>query len=384
MRIGPPALAWLQLRKEKLRLLVAIAGVAFADVLMLMQLGFRTVVTDAATQFHRRLTADLVVLHTDSLGLQFQRSFPRTLLYQTLANPQVQSVAPMYMALGSWRSSLGKTPNPVYVIGFPPDVHVLNMPEIEASQALLKVPEKILFDTRSRREFGPVEEIVKSGGTVTAEVSGQRVTVAGLYQWGASLLADGNILTSDETFLRIFRRSGDQIELGLVWTAPGANVEAVRDSLAAIMPPPVHVLTRNQFYKGEINFWEERTAIGFIFNFGVIMGFVVGSIIVYQILFADVSDHMSEYATLKAMGYSNTYISFVVGSEALILACLGYIPGLSLSFWLFKVCRDATEVPMQLTPPLAVGVFVLTVAMCALSGAIAVRKVKQADPADVF
>lgn len=382
--IGAPTLAWLQLRKEKLRLLVAIAGVAFAVVLMLMQLGFYDVVIRSATKLHRLVVADLVVIHTNSLALQFMKPFPRSTLYQTLAHPDVQSVVPVYMGVGSWRSALSPKPYAIFVVGFPPEDRVLNLPAVDAGRELLRVPEQVLFDSDGRREYGPVGDIVRSGRTVPAEVSGRRVTVAGIYQFGATFFADGAILASDETFLRIFQLSGEQIQLGLVRVAPGADIETVRDALAAILPPPAIVLTRAQFIEVEMRFWRENTAVGFIFTFGAIMGFVVGAVIVYQILFADVSDHLPEYATLKAMGYSNLYISTVVGSEALILSVLGFLPGVGLSWWLFRLCHQATQLPMELSVRLGLQVFALTVVMCAVSGAIAVRKVQRADPADVF
>ncbi|MFY8099430.1 MAG: FtsX-like permease family protein, partial [Allorhizobium sp.] len=98
----------------------------------------------------------------------------------------------------------------------------------------------------------------------------------------------------------------------------------------------------------------------------------------------DVANHLSEYATLKAMGYSDHYLLAVVFSEALMLAALGFVPGLALSWWLFDVSADATFLPMLLRPDMAAFVFVLIFAMCAASGAVAVRKLRDANPADMF
>jgi putative ABC transport system permease protein len=116
----------------------------------------------------------------------------------------------------------------------------------------------------------------------------------------------------------------------------------------------------------------------------VIIGLTVGGIIVYQILFADVSDHLREYATLKAMGYTNGYLFKVVLQEAVILAVLGFLPGLAASLMLFEMAGEATRLPLQMDASLATLVLGLTVAMCAVSGAIALRKVRSADPAEIF
>ena len=114
------------------------------------------------------------------------------------------------------------------------------------------------------------------------------------------------------------------------------------------------------------------------------MGFVVGAIIVYQILFADVSDHLAEYATLKAMGYPNRYLFGVVFQEAIILSVLGYLPGMLISLGLYRLTADATKLPMQMTLSLGLSVVGLAILMCCVSGAIALRKIRSADPAEIF
>jgi putative ABC transport system permease protein len=134
----------------------------------------------------------------------------------------------------------------------------------------------------------------------------------------------------------------------------------------------------------ERSYWEEGTAIGFIFGLGVAMGFIVGIVIVYQILYTDVSDHLAEYATLKAMGYTDTYLLGVVLQEALLLAVLGYIPAFALAVLLYDLTASATLLPIAMTFNRAMLVLGLTVSMCFISGAIAVRRLRAADPADIF
>jgi putative ABC transport system permease protein len=114
------------------------------------------------------------------------------------------------------------------------------------------------------------------------------------------------------------------------------------------------------------------------------VGFIVGIVIVYQILYADVSDHLPEYATLKAMGYTDTYLLGVLVQEALILAILGYLPAFFLSFGLYKLTFAATLLPIYMKVDRAITVFIMTVIMCSVSGAIALRKLRSADPADIF
>jgi putative ABC transport system permease protein len=143
-------------------------------------------------------------------------------------------------------------------------------------------------------------------------------------------------------------------------------------------------MTRADFVARETAYWHEATPIGFVFAFGSIIGFVVGTVIVYQILFSDVSDHLAEYATLRALGYSSGYVSRVVVQQALILAVLGYALGTLATIRLYAIARAATHLPIELSTERAVGVLATTIVMCAISGILALRKVRKLDPAEVF
>ena len=209
--------------------------------------------------------------------------------------------------------------------------------------------------------------------------------VKGVFSNGASFAADGNVITSDSTFLRLFPdRQPDKIEVGLITIKPGVDPEQVRSQMATGLPKDVTVLTTEGFAQIEQEYWANGTGIGFIFGLGVGVGFIVGIVIVYQILYSDVSEHLPEYATLKAMGYGDTYLLGVLIQESLLLAILGYIPGFILSFGLYQLAFAATMLPIAMTVERATTVLILTFIMCSFSGAIAMKKLRSADPADIF
>ena len=143
-------------------------------------------------------------------------------------------------------------------------------------------------------------------------------------------------------------------------------------------------MTLEQFIDFEKDYWAGSTPIGFIFTLGIVIGFLVGLVIVYQILYADISDHLPEYATLKAMGFTDNYFLGVVLQESLILALLGFIPGVVISLGLYSLAQGATMLPIVMTVQRAITVLILTITMCTLSGAIAIRKLRAADPAEIF
>jgi putative ABC transport system permease protein len=243
----------------------------------------------------------------------------------------------------------------------------------------------VLFDEASRPEFGPISQQFKQGKDITTEVGGRRIRVGGLFTLGASFGADGNLVTSDLNFLRMFNnRTEGLIDIGVIKLEPGVNVDTVIKHLQRELPKDVKIFSKEEFINFEKNYWQTGTAIGFIFALGTGMGFIVGTVIVYQILYTDVSDHLPEYATLKAMGYKNSYLLTLVFQEAIILAILGYFPGLAIAAGLYNLTKSATNLPMVMTLTRAVMVLILTMIMCCISGAIAVRKLQAADPADIF
>ena len=381
-------LAWAQLTREKMRLVIALAGIGFADLLMFMQFGFRDALFESSISFHSKLKGEIFILNSQSTALIAMKTFPQRRLYQALSFNGVTAISPIYLGFGLW-----KNPDPnqrntrqLMVIGFDPSHPILDVPEIQNNLHKIQISDVVLFDQASRPEFGPVVEYFKQGKSVETEVDNRRVRVEGLFTLGASFGADGNLVTSDLNFLRIFgtRRTRGLIDIGVVKLEPGTDVKAVIDKMTATFPKDVIILSKEEFADFEKKYWQESTSIGFIFTLGAAMGFIVGIVIVYQILYTDVTDHLPEYATLKAMGYKDIYFLGVVFQEAMILAILGYLPGFGVSVVLYNLGRSATSLPMYMTLTKVITVFVMTVIMCSVSGAIAVRKLQAADPADIF
>lgn len=378
-------LGWLQLKKEKLRFAVALLGVAFAVILILMQLGFREAMFGSAVRYHEHLRYDIALVSPEMAFIVQPRSFSNRRLYQARGVSGVVSVSPIYFSLGQWKNPVSHEMRSIFVLGIEPADGALALPEVEAQLTRVTVQDAVLFDDASRPEFGPIAERVRSGVPVSVELNNRQVQVAGLFSFGTSFGIDGSVVTSETNFLRIFpSRQRGLIELGLVRIAAGEDPLRVRDAIRAALPRDVLVLTRGEFIAKERAYWDASTPIGYVFAFGVLVGLVVGGIIVYQILFADVNDHLAEYATLKAMGYSNVYLSGVVIQQAVILAVLGYLPGLAICLLLYRVSSRATLLPLEMTWQRGLGVLALTVAMCAISALVALRKVRSADPADVF
>ncbi|NJP11336.1 MAG: FtsX-like permease family protein [Leptolyngbyaceae cyanobacterium RU_5_1] len=379
-------LAWLQVKREKMRLAVALAGIAFADVLMLVQLGFSDALYDSAAGPYTVLQGDLFLVNPVFESLSVFKSFPRERLYQAAGINDVTSITSLYIDRGQWRNPHTRLEKTILVFGVDPVNSAIALSQVTQHQNELKLLNRVLYDRAGREDFfGITADSFQRSSAIPIQVNGSTIQVIGSFTLGASFSADGNMITSDSTFLRLFpKRQPNQIDVGVLKLAPGADVNQTQTALQANLPNDVVVLTHEELVAREKDYWANASPIGFIFGFGTVIGFVVGTVIVYQILYSDVSDHLPEYATLKAMGYNDAYLIGVLIQESLILAVLGFVPGLVLSTGLCYIAASATFLPIKMTLSRAVTVLILTIIMCSASGAIAMRKLQSADPADIF
>jgi putative ABC transport system permease protein len=382
---GKTPLAWLQVTREKTRLAVAVAGIAFADILMFVQIGFQEALFDSAIKPHQSLRTDLVLINPQFETFAAVKSFKRERLYQAQGFPGVKSVSSFYIGTGEWRNPTTRTTRSILVFGIDPGNITFNLPDVNQNLNQLQMFNRVLFDRASRPEYGDIAQIFQQQSTLETELNKRNVQVGGIFTLGTSFTADGNVIASDSTFMQLFpERKPDEIDVGLIQLKPGTDILQVQSMMKSVLPDDVKVLTLAEFAEIEKAYWGNATPIGFIFGFGTIIGFVVGLIIVYQILYSDVSDHLAEYATLKAMGYADRYLVGVLIQEALLLAVLGFIPGFVLANGLYSLAKSATLLPIVMDVNRAVYVLILTIVMCTGSGAIALRKLQAADPADIF
>ncbi|NEP18421.1 MAG: FtsX-like permease family protein [Leptolyngbya sp. SIO4C1] len=388
-------LGWAQLTHRKVRLLVAMTGVAFSNILIFTQLGLRAMLFDGVTLVPDHLEGDLFLVSAYAPNIDLGR-FPKIYLYQADAVPGVQAASPLYIEFSNWvnpqdlarpqAETAGFTlfPNQVKILAFNPARPVLALPEVEQQIPRLSGPGAVLYDRLGQEKLGPIVELFRQQAGVSTLMSNRRVYVVGLFSLGSTLFDNGHVVMSDWNYAQWYgQESLEQVNVGCLTLAPGADLEQVRSQLQATLPTSIRVLTQAELAAAEQAF---RASLpnGKVLNFGAIMGFIVGVVIVYQVLYTDVSDHLPEYATLKAMGYSDWRLLGVILQEALILAVLGFIPGYFASYGVYQLLVQLTRVPLTMKTAVALQVFILTLVMCSISGAIAMNRLRSADPAEVF
>lgn len=380
----PARLAWRQLVFDRTKLVAATCGVLFACVLVFMQLGFKDSLYASAASAPVKLDGDLFLMHKQSEAMWRPVQFKRSELMRVLGNPAVAEAYPLYLGLAPFKNIQTQTKRTLMVYGFDPDSQMFNVDAVRNKHAELRLKDTVLFDEYSRPEFGPMRQLLDAGENVT-EINDYKIIIVGLFQLGVSFAADGNVITSDLNFMRIFpRRNLDDIDMGVIRLNSGALVKSVQTELKSHLNEFVNVFTYEELLHYEKDYWANTAPIGFIFGFGTVMGWVVGLVIVYQILFTDITNHRNEFATLKAMGYKHGYFVRVVFASSFFLAVLGFIPGYLLSLGLYNLAESQMYMPMPMLISKIITVFMFILSMCFMAGLLAIRKLKDANPADMF
>ena len=378
-------LAWRQATHRPMRLAAAIAGVTFANVLVFFQLGLSGGLYDSQKRPMQHIAGELVMVSGRYLYLGEQVNFPRARLSQALGVQGVRAVTPLYLGISEWLNKDTRQQKQALIFGLTPANPALHIPELQADPLVLQRNDSLLFDTRSKRNAGPVPETVRRTGRYETELRGVRAVIKGLFTMGVTFAADINLITSDTNFKNSFPdQSADDIQLGVIQLEPGVDPRQVQATLRTFLDPSVQVLTIPELEAKEVAYWRHNTSFGTIFGLGVLVGLVVGSIIVYQILYSDVSDHLGEYATLKAIGYDDGFVVAIILQEALILAALAFAPSLLLSLGLYAFLERSTSLMVVMTSQRALLVFAFTLAMSAGSGWLATAKLRRLDPAEIF
>ncbi|MGI9429281.1 MAG: FtsX-like permease family protein [Bythopirellula sp.] len=415
-------LAWKNLTHNRVRTAIGVAGVGFAVILIFMQMGFKGAIRKTATQIYDALDFDLMLRSPAYLHLTEPRAFPRSRMYQAASLPEVTRVRPFYLGLSEWQAPVLHGADYVdaseevqqrsgqwrgiITMGTEPADPAFVRQEICSEAQKLTDSRFVIVDDKSKAEYGPTSGDKFSPADIGIETSlgPNRIKIVGLFTLGTGMASNGACLTNPEGYVRACPwQAIDEINFGLLQLADPASAEAVKRQLqqmfgipeslnddrqltpaAALTNTDVEILTRAEVNAVEEHRWVVDTPLGQIFTLGVWVAMFVGVAIVYQVLSTDIANMMGEYATLKAMGYSNRYLTNVVLQQSVLLALVGYVPSIIISRFLYWFVEDQSGMPMFMTTQIAFTVLMLAIGICVISGMAALRKLYQADPADLF
>jgi putative ABC transport system permease protein len=331
------------------RLVISAAGILLAIVLMFSQAGFRNGMFDSQAELIRRLNGELFLVGRLKVLLFVAEPFPSRRLYQARACPGVQAVYALYTEgdRAIWKGPKDGRTRPIRLLAFDPFEPVINIPEVAAHAEALRQPDTVLFDEWSRDYYGRPRE-----GT-RGELSGHRVVVVGTFRLGTDFLTDGTVIMSDRNYWKMFARKTslaphlDEVSIGVIRLEPGADPRSVQRELRQTLPEDVLVLSKKE-------------------------------------LVDNVSNYLPQFATLKAMGFTDRFLVGVVLQQGIFLALIAFLPAVGVVQVLFWIVAHLTGLLLYLTPLRLLFILVVAVVMCTISGMIAVRRVLATDPAEVF
>ena len=382
-----PSVAWLNLTHKPGRLALLLSGVVFAVVLMFMFTGFKFALYDSQLQLIQRLSGDIFIVSQRRPSLGIPQQIPRQVLYQAQSYQGVQSASALYLGEAFWKNPETRGVRMIRILAFNLNEPLFDFPELKQNMSELQLPGTTWVDRMARPELGR-----KEPGTIT-ELANQQVRVVGSFTLGNDFSSqNGNLLMSEANFQRYLtnrdpkegNRTLDQIDMAIVKVEAGFELERVAQNLQKQLSANLHVMTRDRIEQWEKTYWQDSTNIGFVFGILTIMGFAIGIILCYQIIYADIADHLAEYATLKAIGYRNSFLFGVVFQESLLLAVMGFIPGVLLTYALYHLAQAATGLLFQMTLSRSIQLLITTILMCFIAGLISLLKVQQSDPAEIF
>lgn len=381
---GRLPIGWLQLTHSRVRFAAALSGVAFANILVFVQLGIMNSMATATLKSYDFFQADIMISASDADAMTEGSNVARQWMFQAMADPDVVAGTGLFVGNVSWQridNSLSLT-----TFGIDPAQPIFLSPDIATRAATLQLLNSGILDRFSRGLPRDMAAAIRPQSPLSFEADGATLTLYDTFAGGGGFGGDGFMIVSDQTFLNLFpARSSGAPDHVLLKVASGADSDEVATRLRSLLSDKsLRIRSYADAAQEDLRYQQTRRPTGIIFGFGVIIGVLVGVVIVYQVLSTDVADHLSEYATFKAMGYGRGFFLSVVFEEALILGVLGFVPGFALAYLLLTGMARATSLPLEMTAGMAVTVFIGTVLASSLSGAIATRRLAAADPADLF
>jgi len=373
------ALAWRNLVHDRMRALIVLASIGFAILLLFIQVGFYTSCRVSSTLVHEMLAFDLALTSPAYSIVGQTPQLPRRRLHQVRAQPEVLDAAGVRVGLSQWRTPSDGDLHNVLLIGVDPAERPFVLAELNDGLTRLTAPDTLLTDAIAHPTMGDV------GAGDTVEVADRDLRVLDTYTWGIGFVALGAAVTSDRTYATLHGESAPRtLSMVLVRLREGVDPKEAARNIAEALPEDVRVWTREALFRHERAYWMRIKPMGLMFTSGVGIALIVGIVILYQVLSADVNKRLGEYATLKAIGYAPRQVQQVVVHQGLLFGLVGFVPAAAIATILYGVLRAATDLPIYMTSYKLVGVLLLSLAMCALSGGMAMRRVTTADPADLF
>ena len=362
---------------DRVRLIATVVGIVFSIVLVTVQLGVFLSFQDMVTTMIDHAQADFWIVPAETKSFEDSSLLAGRERLHALSVDGVTDTIPVVVGYTSWRKPNGGASKSVLLVGAPITADGLYPWDVvEGSRDNLSMPDSVAIDRSYAAQLG----VAHIGGK--AEINNQKARVVAMTKGIRSFTTTPHVFTSLDTARAYLGVPANKANYYVVRIAANANAALVRRRIAASLPD-AEVLTSPEFRQRSRLFWLFDTGAGSGLLGSAILAVIVGTIIVAQTLYSSAKDHLKEFATLRAIGSSRTYILKVIIAQALLSAVVGFSMAAAIDLALVKATADAA-LPVVMTPGLTLGLFALTLAMCAIAAVSAIRVVTRIDPVLVF
>lgn len=375
---GRVPIAWRNTFQNKKRTITALGGITFSILLIFMQLGLLNGARRTATMLYDFFTCDLVIVSDKYQYLAEADSFDIMRMIQTKVTPGVDEVFKIKINGGAWADTTTGLTCQALIFGIDADSTFIENAALRTGLTALQGDNAVLVDMYSHADYGD-----KSIGA-QPKINDKSVVIAGHFVLGVTLFSDGAVVVDNSMFDRLVPGRSRTVTIGLVRITPGSDPDTVKQSLEQVLPDDVLVFKRDEMIKQEQDYFIAVKPMGIMFQMGVIVAFIVGVVVLFQVLSTDISNRINEFATMKAMGFSHFYIYGIGIRQALIFSTFSYIPALIMSIGIFKVILIAAHLHVAMTMNMALLVLAISICMCTISCVLALQKVRKTDPAELF
>lgn len=375
---GRVPIAWRNTFQNRKRTITALGGISFSILLIFMQLGLLNGARRTASMLYDFFNFDLVIVSDKYQYLADANHFDIMRIIQAGVTPGVASVFKLNINGGAWTDTTTSLTSQALLLGIDSDSTFISNESIRKGLPALQGNNAVMVDLYSHSDYGDM-----SIGA-TPKINDTSVVVAGHFTLGVTLFSDGAVMVDNSLYDRLVQGRSRMTNIGLIKITPGSDPDTVKRDLEQSLPKDVLVYKRNDMIKQEQNYFITVKPMGIMFQAGVVVAFIVGVVVLFQVLSTDISNRINEFATMKAMGFSPVFIYGIGIRQALIFAILSYVPSFLLSVAIFKLILLAAHLRVAMTLNLALLVLALSVCMCVISCVLALQKVRKSDPAELF
>lgn len=371
------AVAAANLLQLRMRLAVAVAGTAMPVLLLLLQLALVQGVRTEVTRLYNDFDFDLALVPVTYEFMFSSGAFDSVRLAQARAIEGVADSFSLNVSGGAWTGADRKR-SPILVIGVDDKPAFIADPDIRDGLARLKTGNDVLVDRFSGSGLGSL-----APGT-DAMLDDRPVTVAGQFSLGMFFYADGAALVRNANLPQLTGAGSREVSFGLVRLVPGADPQTLRARLAAALPPDVRVLTRGELLEGEQDFFLATKPLGIMVQVGLVVAFLAGAVVLWQVLSAEIGRRIGEFATMGAMGFSTAFVLGVGFCETLLLGLAAFVPAVAIGSVILLALQAATHMPAAPTLLLVLKVLGIVLLMCGCCALSVALRIARAQPTDLF